>query len=235
MQTDIQPFDLYRIFIGDVPLLFTLEVVFRTVVIYLYTLLLVRWLGQRAVAQLSLIEFLLVIALGSAVGDPMFYPDVSLLHAMIVISTVVLLNRGMDWLVKRNKVAEKTLEGRPMQLVENGMLCLDNIRRANVANAELYQQLRLSNVENLGAVRQGYIEQDGKFSVFCFGPGERPPGLPINPPWEIVQPPVRHADTTMEEASILACMECGNLQEAAAGERLPRCGRCHHAEWTFAT
>ena len=45
-------------------------------VIYAYSLLLIRWVGGRGIAQMSTVEFLLVIALGSAVGDAIFYPEV---------------------------------------------------------------------------------------------------------------------------------------------------------------
>lgn len=76
MDTAIVPFDLQRMLIGDAPPLFFLEILVRTLVIYAYTLLLLRWLGSRTIGQLSTVEFVLVIALGSAVGDAMFYPEV---------------------------------------------------------------------------------------------------------------------------------------------------------------
>ena len=74
MEDPIVPFDLMRMFFGTDPALFYLEIVFRTFVIYAYALLLIRWVGGRGIAQMSVVEFLLVIALGSAVGDAMFYP-----------------------------------------------------------------------------------------------------------------------------------------------------------------
>lgn len=58
--------------------------------------LLLRWLGSRTIGQLSTIEFLLVIALGSAVGDAMFYPDVPLIHALLVVMVVVVANKLLD-------------------------------------------------------------------------------------------------------------------------------------------
>lgn len=66
----IIPFDLERMFLGTQPGLFYLEIVVRTGIIYSYALLLVRWIGSRSLAQLSIVEFLLVVALGSAVGEP---------------------------------------------------------------------------------------------------------------------------------------------------------------------
>ena len=100
MDDPIIPFDLARMFVGDHPALFYLEIVVRTGIIYLYTLLLLRWIGSRSVAQLSMVDFLLVIALGSAVGDAPFYPDVPLLAAMAVITTVIGINKGIDRMAK---------------------------------------------------------------------------------------------------------------------------------------
>ena len=91
MNETVVPFDLVRMFFGTDPALFYLEIVFRTCLIYLYALLLIRWVGGRGIAQMSTVEFLLVIALGSAVGDAMFYPEVPILHAMLVITAVVVV------------------------------------------------------------------------------------------------------------------------------------------------
>ena len=62
----ITAFDWQRIFVGDEPPLFLLEIVFRIAVIWPWTMILLRWIGGRSISQLSLVEFLLVIALGSA-------------------------------------------------------------------------------------------------------------------------------------------------------------------------
>jgi len=108
---DVQPFDLTKMFLGDISWLFTLEIVFRTCVIYLYTVWLTRWISKRAIGQLSLVEFLLVIALGSAVGDPMFYPDVPILHGIIVITIVVLIDRGLLFVVNSGEKRKRLSKG----------------------------------------------------------------------------------------------------------------------------
>ncbi|WP_103174566.1 hypothetical protein [Paracoccus sp. SY] len=70
MEDSVVPFDLLRMFVGDHPPLFYPEVLFRTLLIYSYTLGLIRWIGGRSVAQLSTTAMLHVIALSSAVGLP---------------------------------------------------------------------------------------------------------------------------------------------------------------------
>ena len=119
MNEQVVAFDLPRMLLGDEPPLFLLEIAVRTLIIYVYTLTLVRWLGGRSIGQLSMVEFLLVIALGSAVGDAMFYPDVPLVHAMVVITIVVMLDKALSFLVMRNTVLEDVIEGRTAEVVRD--------------------------------------------------------------------------------------------------------------------
>lgn len=95
MDEEIQVFDWKRIFLGDLEPAFALEVAFRTGFMFAYTIILVRLLGKRGIGQLSPFELVIIIALGSAVGDPMFYPDVPLFHAMVVVTVIVLLQRAL--------------------------------------------------------------------------------------------------------------------------------------------
>ena len=110
MDQPVTPFDLQRMFLGEQPLLFYAEILVRTLIIYAYTLVMIRWIGGRGVAQLSMVEFVLVIALGSAVGDAMFYPDVPLLAAMLVITGVIGMNKVLDLLILRSDSAKHMIE-----------------------------------------------------------------------------------------------------------------------------
>ena len=57
--------------------------------------------------QLSLIEFLAVVAPGSAVGAPVFYPDVP-------------FKRGLTYSVHSVERIDTFVEGTPMVLVDDG-------------------------------------------------------------------------------------------------------------------
>ncbi len=228
----IQPFDLYRIFIGDLPWTFTLEIVLRTVIVYVYTLLLVRWFSQRAVGQLSLVEFLLVIALGSAVGDPMFYPDVPLLHGMTVITVVVLINRGIEHLISRNARFERFIEGVPICLVQDGLIEHTALTKLLLNRDELFQSLRVAGIENIGMVRHAYMEQNGQLSVFRFRKGAARAGLQINPPWDLITPAWFAQGDQLDQPMQLGCVRCGNTQKFVANTVIPTCDNCSYHTWT---
>jgi uncharacterized membrane protein YcaP (DUF421 family) len=210
MTPDIIPFDPIRMFLGDAPPGFLAEIVVRTIIIYVYTLVLLRWIGGRSIAQLSVVEFLLVIALGSAVGDAMFYADVPLLHALVVITLVVLIDKVIDVLVRRSSAAKQVIAGRSIPVIENGCILTEGILNRGISGLELMEMLRLEGVENLGEVRSAYLEASGRVSVFRY-PSPRP-GLPINPPHDVhlPSPPVRGEPA--------CCAHCGALAPGNAGE-----------------
>jgi uncharacterized membrane protein YcaP (DUF421 family) len=158
-------FDLHHLLFGDHPPIFMLEIAGRTVIIFLYTLLLIRWMGKRGMGNLTPFEFAIIVALGSAVGDPMFQADVPLLHCMLVITLVIGLQRGLAAFSAHNEWAERTLSSTPTILVINGVIQVDNLRRESFTREELFEELRLKGIEQLGEVRIAYLEPSGELSV----------------------------------------------------------------------
>lgn len=170
------PFDLMRMFLGSDPPLFYLEIVVRTCVIYAYSLLLIRCFGGWGIAQMSTVEFLLVIALGSAVGDAMFYPEVPLLHAMLVITCVVAINKLLDVLIFRSEKVENVIDGVTAEVIRDGLIIRRTLWRSKVGKSELFESLREQGYVNIGEVRQAYLETSGRFTFFEAKPAR--PGLP---------------------------------------------------------
>lgn len=232
MDTGVVPFDLQRLLIGDHPLLFSAEVILRTVIIYAYALLLLRWLGSRTIGQLSTVEFLLVIALGSAVGDAMFYPEVPLLHSMIVVTVVVFANKGLDILIARSRKAEKAIDGKVEPLIVDGVFSRHFLETDEMGIGEAFQMLRADGIEHLGQVREAYIEPDGEVTTFRRKGAEVKPGLPIVPPWEVRQPPKIGAADAVTDDAVLACRRCGTTCAVAGGTAPGTCSNCGHDLWT---
>lgn len=157
--------ELHRIFMGDHDLTFMVEIAFRTLIIYSYTLALMRWIGGRSVAQLSIVEFLLVIAIGSAVGDSLFYPDVPLIPAMLAILLVVLCNKAIDGAILRSDRFSRMLEGQPQIVVSNGRIHAEKLRCQGMGQQELFMKLRDKGVSDLREVALAVLEPNGAISI----------------------------------------------------------------------
>jgi uncharacterized membrane protein YcaP (DUF421 family) len=229
-------FDLYRIFIGDQPLTFLIEILFRTAVMYLYVLLILRLLGKRGMGQLSPFEFTIIIALGSAVGDPMFYPEVPLLHCLAVVTAVVAMTRFVTYLSNRSEAVEDFLEGQPCSIVTDGELNLEAIDGERFSREELFMLLREKSISQLGEVRQAYLEPSGAISAFRARDGECSPGLPIIPPYDEWTPAVdlAVAGPLRESGIAYACWKCAHVEQIDSQSRMNPCGRCGGDDWTEA-
>ncbi len=228
-----RPFDVRRMFVGDEPPLFLVEVAFRTVFIFAFTLVLLRIVGKRAVGQLSLFEVTIIIGLGSAVGDPMFQPDVPLSHAMVVITLVVSMYRLVIVLVNRSPKFESFVEGKTACLVKEGRIDVARLRSEHYGREEMFEMLRRAGITQLGEVKVAYLEQSGTLAVFARPPAEVELGLPLVPPWDVVPPEQFEAEAPARPATY-ACMGCGALHVQPDEVRpLPACG-CASREWTRA-
>ena len=128
-------------------------------------MLLVRLLGKRALTQLSPFEYIIIITLGSAAGDPSFYPDVPLTHAMIVMSIVVVLQTVVARLTQRNRRLEVRMEGRTRCLVKDGEIVEASLNAERMSRSELYAMLRSHEVEFMGQVRFAFLEPSGRVNV----------------------------------------------------------------------
>ena len=236
LQMKLHPLDFHRMFLGDEPPLYLVEVAIRTTVVFVYTLLLLRVLGKRGVAQLSLFEVTIIIGLGSAVGDPMFQSDVPLVHAMVVIGVIVLLYRMFMALVRTNERFERFVEGEPACLVTDGRISLEAMKKERLSHEELFEILRGSGITQLGEVKRAFLEQSGTLSVFAYPPREVKAGLAFVPPWDIEKPKRFPSDDGEKPTprGDYACCRCGQCRSLASAGPLGPCERCDGKEWTHA-
>ncbi len=161
--------ELSRLFLGEAETahaLFFVEIVFRTTVMYLYTIFLARMVGHDAIGQIGPFEFVLVIAVGSAAGDPMFYPDIGLLQGILVITVVIVLHRVTGALLQRSKKAESIVEGDPTLVVEAGKIVESSLGSGGLSERELMALLRIEGVRDVGEIERAYFENNGRISVF---------------------------------------------------------------------
>ncbi len=229
-------FDLHRIFFGDLPLLFLVEIVFRTIVLYAYTVFLIRITPRRNISQMTPLEILIIITLGSATGDPMFYPQVPVIHGLLVITLVILIQTVMAKLTGISSAIENIIEGNPIRLARNGILDLDGMKKASMTQEDVFVQVRLNGYENMGQVRSAYIEPNGQISIDSYPPDQVRSGLQIAPPFD-----EKHAHMTKYKMSNkvpvtqdYVCLRCGKVTHYQSSELFENCSNCNAEKWTDA-
>lgn len=153
--------------------IFFAEVLLRTIVMYCYTLFLTRMVGQGGIGQIGPFEFVLVIAVGSSAGDPMFYPDVGLLTGIFVITVVIILHRFTGFVLHRFQSLEIVIEGNPLLVVSEGKICPERLGSGTLTERELLALLRLNGVRDTGELEMAFFEPNGRLSVFRYEETDR--------------------------------------------------------------
>jgi len=218
--------DWEKIVLDELDGLYVLEIIFRTAVMFTVILVVLRLSGKRGIRQLSIFELAIIIGLGSAVGDSMFYEDVGILTAVIVCFTAIGLYRGITWLTTKNERIEKALEGRPMYIVEDSVITVKDDSKDSLSKYEFFAELREKGVEHLGQVRVAILETDGSISVFFFPNEKVKHGLPILPK------AYNKNTAVITDEDLYACIYCGTVHRLQTGRH--ECKRCQHHEWVKA-
>lgn len=132
--------------------------------IYATIILLSRLFGQRQFAESSTYDLAFVFAMGSLVGRVVLV-RVSLLTAVVGLSTMFVLHAVTGWLHQNIHVVHRAIQNPPILVVAHGEVLEGNRRRAHISHFEIYQQLRLhglSSLEDVGAV---ILERNGRLSI----------------------------------------------------------------------
>lgn len=223
---EIVVWDWKRILLGNAPLEFMLEVVLRTLIIYLALVIIMRLLGKRMNAQLTITELAVMIMLGGIVSVPMQVPERGLIHGFLLLFMVLVLQRGINWLAFKYRRVELITQGDLQILIADGVLDSTEMNRINLSREQLFANLRMQNIQHLGQLKRVYLEADGTFSIYK--QEEPKPGLSVLP----------EKDTELHRAEIqanqvLACLQCGQVEpKDKTHETL--CPRCGCGDWTYA-
>ncbi len=220
--------DLRTILLGDQQWIFLLECAFRATFMIIMILLLFKITGKKEVRQFSVLELIVLIGLGSALGDPMFYDDVGILPALVAITVVLILYRVMNsWTNRAPKVGE-WLSGKVVTVFSDGKIDRNALQHEGWSVEEFFGDLRVAHVEHLGQVKAAHVEVDGDLSIFFRPDDDVMFGLPIAP--EKLKDP---CSAELIPAGPMSCGRCGNT---LIGERKHTlCPNCGSHEWLSAS
>ncbi|WP_236255482.1 DUF421 domain-containing protein [Chryseobacterium indoltheticum] len=218
--------DWNKLFIGDLDFSFALEIIIRTLMMFSMVLLILRLSGKKGVRQLSLFEVAIIIALGSAAGDPMFSKDAAIVPSIIVFGSIILLYRAITYFAMKSEKFENIIEGEPIYVIEDGKFVLGVHKDHTFAKDEFFSEMRQESIEHLGQVKTAILETTGNISFYYYQDDEVNFGLPILPK------PYKKKLYQLTEENIYACTYCGNTEKLQAGYH--SCSRCDQKEWVIA-
>lgn len=213
------------VFLNDLDWSLAMEIAIRTIIMFSFVLIFLRSSGKKGVRQLSIFEVAIIIALGSAAGDPMLNSESAIVPSLLVFIVILGIYRLITYLASRSQRIENILEGEPTYIIEDGMFTLQEEGDANFAQDEFFAEMRVQSIEHLGQVRTAVLESNGQVSFLYFDSEDTKPGMPVFPK------AFAKRSKTILNKGLYACTHCGLVDEISVGQI---CVRCHKDEWVMA-
>ena len=141
---------------------------FRTIILYLVLILVIRLMGKRQIGQMEPSEFVVTMLVANLASIPMQDGAIPLYSGLVPILTVLGAELSLSFLSLKSVFVRKLLCGKPVILIENGNILQNNLRKTSVTLDELTGHLREQGILDLETVQYAILETNGNLSVFPF-------------------------------------------------------------------
>lgn len=144
----------------------------RTVILYLVLIGVVRLMGKRQIGEMEPSEFVVTMLIANLAAIPMQDGGIPLFSGLVPILTVLAVELVLSWITLRSVVLRRFFCGKPVILIDNGVLLQDNLRQTRITLDELTGHLREKSVLDITEVQYAILETDGSLSVFPYAKNE---------------------------------------------------------------
>ena len=138
-------------------------IIFSAALIYIILLVLVKISGLRSFAKMSAFDFAVTIAVGSIIADTVVTKSTTVAEGTLGIAMLFLLQTCFA--IWRRYRKNTHLENKPLLLMDGDKVLNENMRSANITEADLMAKLREANVIKLSEVKAVLLEATGDVSV----------------------------------------------------------------------
>jgi uncharacterized membrane protein YcaP (DUF421 family) len=142
-----------------------LELVLRSVMVYVLFLAALRLSGKRELGQFTIFDLALVLLAANALQPAITGPDASLTAAAIIMATLFTLNAIVAYVRKHSAVARRILDFAPRTIAENGKWIEAALQKEGLDPDDLVAALREHGLDSISQVKIAVLEHDGSVSI----------------------------------------------------------------------
>lgn len=142
-----------------------LVILLRTLLIYGFLILIMRFMGKRQLGELEITDLVTTLLISEIASLPLTEEDIPLHHALLPILIIAGLEVGMSALLLKGPIFKRLLIPRPTILMSHGVPDRKAMKKARLSCEELLSQLRLKGVNDPQNVEYAVMESNGQISV----------------------------------------------------------------------
>lgn len=142
-----------------------LEKILRPLAIYAFLLVALRIGGQRELGQSNVLQFVLLLSVANAVQNGIIGTDDSITGAFIGAVTLFVANGFVELMASRNVRFHALVIGRPVELINRGIVNRRALRRQRIGENELMDSVIAAGGHAFEDVERATLSAEGQLTV----------------------------------------------------------------------
>ena len=138
---------------------------FRSIILYIFVLIIMRLMGKREIGQLQPFELAISIMIADLVTMPMTDVGIPISNGIIPILGLLLMHLIISIINIKSIKAREIICGKPRILIYRGKIDEEALKKERFTINELQERLRGNNVVNIGDVEYAILETSGQVTV----------------------------------------------------------------------
>ncbi len=142
-----------------------LTVFVRSIIVYLFLLIVMRLMGKRQLSELQPFEFAITLIIAELVSTPMADSSIPLAYGLIPIFTLFIVHLFINKISAKSIRFRKIMNGSPMIVMTPDGIDTRKLSQLDMNVDDLMDSLRASGHFNPSDVQYAILETNGKLSV----------------------------------------------------------------------
>lgn len=141
------------------------ELIIRSILIYAVFFVGLRLFGKRELGQFTTFDLVLILLVANALQPAITGPDNSVTGGVIIIITLLLINRAIAILRSRWGWLDDLIEPPPTVIARDGQWLKKDMEEEGLSEEDGLMALREHGVARVDDVKLAVLEEDGSISV----------------------------------------------------------------------
>lgn len=143
-----------------------ITIIFKTLVLYLFIVVVYRVMGKKEVGELSIIDLIVTILIAELAAISIEKTKSSIFISIVPILVLVIIQIFLSYLSLKSEKIRNFIDGKPSMIIKNGKVNFSLMTKIRYSLDDLLSQLRDKGVRSLDEVEYAILENSGTLSVF---------------------------------------------------------------------
>lgn len=139
---------------------------YRTVVLYILILIILRIMGKREVGELSVIDIVVFVVMAEVAAFALDSPDKKLIQSIVPMVILLIIQYVSSFISLKSKKFRDLVDGDPTLIIRDGQIIESEMRKQRYNLDDLFQQMREQQIGSIHQVSYAFLEPSGNLSVF---------------------------------------------------------------------